>query len=112
MGDVNKDLLHSILEGEYPEANSTFTGEARSIDKENFAKMKTAYNTCKNVDAINSYGVAPVQKLLDELEQYYKATGPKPTSNEELTNVIIWLAKNSVSALVSYGVSVSLFHSL
>jgi hypothetical protein len=109
MQDVNRNLLHGILDGVYAE-NSTFTGANRTLDKANFDKMKTAYNACMNEDAIKDYGVTPLRKILLEFEAVYPLTAAN-ASNDELTNTLIWLAKNSVSGLVSAGTGVS-FHSM
>jgi hypothetical protein len=109
MSDVNRNILHEILEGQYtPNANLKAT-DAISADKDNFQKMKTAYNACKDEAAIASVGVAPLRIILDELEKVYPAK-PKAnagTGNDELTNALIWLAKNSVSGLVSSSPTVS-----
>jgi endothelin-converting enzyme len=109
MGDTIKTLLHNILEGKYS-SNSTHTAAAeRNYDLENFQMMKDAYETCMNQDAIKSYGIKPVSDIVDEFEKIFPAKG-KPVyggSNEELTNTIIWLAKQSVSGLVSSDTSVS-----
>ena len=107
MSDVSKDLLHEILEGSYV-GNSSLSAANITIEKENFGKMKSMYNACKNEDAIKAYGVKPLRDLLDEFEQYYPATGPEPSADSEgLTKALIWLGKNSVNAIVSAGVTVS-----
>lgn len=108
MSDVSKDLLHEILEGQYV-GNASLSTANITIEKENFGKMKSAYTACKNEDAIKAYGVKPVRDLLDELEQHYPAAGPEPAADSEgLTKALVWLAKNSVNAIVSAGVTVSL----
>jgi endothelin-converting enzyme len=107
MSDVSKDLLHEILEGSYV-GNSSLSAANITIEKENFGKMKSAYNACMKEDAIKAYGVKPVRDLLDEFEQHYPATGPEPSADSEgLTKALIWLAKNSVNAIVSASVTVS-----
>ncbi|KAF2420974.1 endothelin-converting enzyme [Tothia fuscella] len=103
MSDENRNVIRSIVEGPYPDANTSFTGDNKVIDKENFQKMKTVFQTCMDTAAIDSYGVAPVQRILDEFEQHYPLTAPKTPNPDELTRAVIWLAKNSVSALVSFG---------
>jgi endothelin-converting enzyme len=111
MSDVNRNVLREILEGEFvPNINLT-TADAKTADRDNFAKMKTAYNSCKDEAAIASVGVAPLRVILDELEKHYPATPRSNVNagNDELTNALIWLAKNSVSGLVSISVTVSSF---
>jgi endothelin-converting enzyme len=103
MSDVNRNILHEILEGQYTPNANLKAADAITADKENFQKMKTAYNSCKDEAAIASVGVAPLRTILDEFEKVYPSK-PKASvgaGNEELTNAIIWLAKNSVSGLVS-----------
>lgn len=105
MSDVNKNMLHAILEGEYPQ-NATTTDKA--VDEENFAKMKLAYNTCKDEEGIKSYGVAPLRAIIDDLETHYPLTAPAATTgNDELTNALFWLESQSVSGFVGSGVTVS-----
>jgi endothelin-converting enzyme len=106
MSDVNRNMLHSILEGDYSENTTTID---KSTDKENFAKMKLAYNACKDEVAIKKYGVTPLRKILDDFETMYPLAGLPTTGNDELTKTVIWLAKNSVSGFVSAGVGVSPF---
>jgi len=109
MGDVNQDILHEILEGEY-KGSSTFSTANKTVDMQNFKKMKTAYAACMNQDAMKRIAVKPVRDLLDELDQYYPespAANGKNSSKEELTKALVWLSKNSVPSLVSFGVTVS-----
>jgi endothelin-converting enzyme len=109
MADVNKDILHEILEGEYV-GNSSLSAANRIIDKQNFQKMKTVYNSCMNQDTIKKVGVKPLRDLLDELEIVYpKSPAPNAqgSSNDELTKALNWLAKNSINAIVSSQVTVS-----
>lgn len=108
MSDVSKDFLHEILEGQYV-GNSSIAASQIAIEKENFGKMKTAYNTCMKQDAIKVYGVKPVRDILDEFEKYYPAAGPEPSADKEgLTKALIWLAKNGVGAIIGATVTVSL----
>jgi endothelin-converting enzyme len=110
MSDVNRNILHEILEGDYIVNKNLTATDAKEADKANFAKMKTAYKTCMDLDAIARVGVAPVRVIVDELEKHYPAKPISSSSgNEELTNALIWLAKNSVSGLVGVSPTVSSF---
>ncbi|KAF2667112.1 endothelin-converting enzyme [Microthyrium microscopicum] len=103
LSDSNRDMLHAILEGQYP-ANSTFTGQDQTLDKANFDKMKTAYNTCMAEDKIKEYGLNPLQDLLDDFEEVFpmKAERDREGSyKDELTAVATWLQKNQVAGLLS-----------
>jgi endothelin-converting enzyme len=109
MSDTIRELLHGILEGSYVETPA-FTGANKTADNNNFDKMKTAYNTCKNEDAIKSYGVSPIRKILEGLESVYPAKGSgfySNSSSDELTKAITWLYKRNVVGLVSASTSVS-----
>jgi endothelin-converting enzyme len=107
MSDTISDLLHAIMEGPYAE-NTTFAGQSRELDKQNFKKMQTAYRTCMNEDTIKSYGVAPLRNILEELEKVYPVKVPAAQGvDDELTNTLIWLAKRGISALVSTSTGVS-----
>jgi endothelin-converting enzyme len=109
MSDVNQALLHSILEGNYTESPDV-TGENKVYDLANFNKMKTAYTACKNEDAIKTYGVTPVRKILEEFQSVFPLAGPavgSNASNMELTKTMSWLFKRNVDVVVSSGVSVS-----
>jgi endothelin-converting enzyme len=113
MSDVNRNVLREILEGPYVANNNLTAADVKVADRDNFAKMKTAYNACKDEAAIASVGVAPLRLILDELEKHYPAISRSNANsgNDELTNALIWLAKNSVSGLVSSSVTVSQFPS-
>ena len=106
LSDTIRDLLHSILDGPYSN-NQTSNSTQREYDVKNFNKLKTAYNTCLNESAIQSYGITPLKTLLGQFEKIYplqKASSANGT--DELTGAIIWLSKNSVSGLVSAGPTV------
>jgi hypothetical protein len=114
MSDVNQELLHTILEGNYVESPA-LTGADKASDLANFNKMKTAYATCKNEDAIKVYGVAPIRKMLEEFESVFPSNGPavgSNSSNVELTKTVSWLFKKQVDVIVSSSVGVSIlwFH--
>lgn len=112
MSDVTRDLLHEILEGQYV-GNASLSASRIAIEKENFGKMKSAYNACLKEDAIKTYSVKPVRDLLDELEKYYPAAGPEPSADKEgLTKALVWLAQNSVDAIVNASPTVNPHSSL
>lgn len=106
MSDTSRDLLHSILEAPY--SMNLYTGENKTVDENNFAVLKRAYDTCMNQDAIKSYGVAPLVALWKEFDQLYPEEAPAGVdAKKELTDAAVWLAKRGVGGLVSSGVGVS-----
>lgn len=110
MGDKIKNLLRSILDGNFDSTATRLTGQAKIDDEENFNKMKATYQTCMNEDAIKAYGTKYVTEKLQEFEKVFPEQGPSfsASSNEELTNILIWLGKNFATGLVSIDVDVSI----
>jgi endothelin-converting enzyme len=108
MADVNRNLLHAVLEGSYAD-NSTFSAANRTFDRANFDKMKVVYNACMNEDAIKARGVTPLRPILDGFEKIYPLNGTSNAkgSNVELTNTLVWLSRHGVSGLVSVDTGVS-----
>ena len=104
-----KELLRKIVEGEFDGNATHLTGQARIDDEENFKKMTATYQTCMNEDATKAYGTKYVTEKLKEFEKVFPEKGHSfsGTSNEELTNILIWLGKNFATGLVSIDVDVS-----
>jgi hypothetical protein len=113
MGDMNDRILHSILDGNF-ENKTTFPNTNRGIARENFQKLKTAYNACMGEEAIRKAGVSPLRALLEEMELLYPASPPLPSgvvsnpSNQELTQILIWMEKKTVPSLINTSVMVKL----
>ena len=101
--DDNWELLRRALESPYSEI-TPFTGENKAIDKANFEKMKLAYDICMNEHAIKVAGSGPPRQLLDEFEKQYPRNSPNgianSSTNDELTNALIWLAHHKSADLV------------
>jgi endothelin-converting enzyme len=108
MSDTIKSVLLDILSNPYKES-AAIQGVNATFDKANFGKMKDAYDTCMNEEGVKAYGVTPIVKLLEEFDKVYPEKGPNPTvaNRDELTNALIWLAKNNVAGLVGAGTTVS-----
>jgi hypothetical protein len=108
MSDTIKSVLLDILSNPYKETPK-IQGVNATFHKANFGKMKDAYDTCMNEDGVKAYGVAPIVELLAEFDKVYPEKGPNPTvaNRDELTNALIWLAKNNVAGLVGAGTTVS-----
>jgi endothelin-converting enzyme len=99
MSETSQTLLRHILEAPYPDSSkhSSFSPAQlaiteSSIDKENFEKLKTAYNACMDEDTIKKAGATP---LLDVFEQILKLT--------ELSDMVTYLAEQGISAFISAG---------
>jgi endothelin-converting enzyme len=75
----------------------------KSVDEENFDKMKAAYDACLNEDEIKNAGLEPLLKALDEIKQMYPVNTAAAPDTHALKDAILLLAKYGVSALVSSG---------
>jgi endothelin-converting enzyme len=104
MSDVNTALMRSILESPYPSnttINSTYaTGDAESLDKQNFNKMIAAYDSCMNVDAIDAAGAKPLQDILNAYTSQSSSNG-----TADLTDKLIWVQRYGGSGIVQAAVT-------
>jgi len=73
MEDNNQEILHKVLEGDYP-VDKTLSAEDQALDKEIFNKAKTIYDTCMDEDTINKQGKEPIINLLNEIDLYNNKT--------------------------------------
>ena len=76
----------------------------KSVDEENFDKMKAAYDACLDEDKLKSVGAEPLLKALEEVKQAYPVGITAAPDTHALKDAILLLAKFGVSALVSTGV--------
>jgi predicted metalloendopeptidase len=98
--DVAIAIIREILEGWYSDNITTTPFKANRRD--NYDKMKTAYNACMDEEAIKKAGTAPIRAMLDELETVYPlSSSTNQSSSEELTKALIWLSMNSIPTIVS-----------
>lgn len=74
-----------------------------SVDQDNFNKLKTAYDTCMNEDAIKEAGIKPLMKLLHSVVTVFPVTPSSSAGGKEVANTIDILARLGVSALVEFG---------
>ncbi|KAF2443913.1 peptidase family M13 [Karstenula rhodostoma CBS 690.94] len=105
MNENSELLLRHILDSSYPKASQhsyfspmNLMANKKSIDEENFDKMKAAYDACLDEDKIKGVGAGPLLEVLDGIKNTYtadKAASPK--------DVILLLAKYGVSALITAG---------
>lgn len=111
MDKTNEDILRNILDGEFVK-ETAFPKSDRVIARDNFNKMKTAYAACRDEAAIKKAGVGPLRALLDEFDTLYPvnpgASGKNSSSsNQELTDVLIWLLERKTTTLINSAVVVS-----
>ena len=70
----------------------------KSVDEENFDKMKAAYNACLDEDKIKSVGVEPLMEVLNGIKN-----ASSVADAGGLKDVMLHLAKYGVSTLVTTG---------
>ncbi|KAI9014473.1 hypothetical protein CLU79DRAFT_766920 [Phycomyces nitens] len=115
LSKTNQEVLHSILTQDFEEFyNQTHSGKQGSelpdpeklIDKQNFEKVKTFFDSCMNEAAIDERGTAPVYPILRQIRDGYPAdiVNPKAPFNalvdaSRLTNILAILSKHDIGAL-------------
>lgn len=73
-------------------------------DAQNFEKLNSAYQSCKDDAAAKTAGVTPLVNMLQDFRQtWYK----HDTSKDRITAGLLWVVQNSVSALIRITVDVS-----
>ena len=75
-----------------------------SADKDNFKKLKSAYDACINIDALKKRGSQPLEEILGNIESIYSAQGKGSETN--LTDALLYLMQTDVSALADFSISV------
>ncbi|CAL5870352.1 uncharacterized protein PFLUO_LOCUS4588 [Penicillium psychrofluorescens] len=94
MAENAQTRLRHILERSEP---------PQPADKDNFQKVKAAYDACLDEPAISKRGTEPVDKMLAQLEKIYPAkTGD---AQNHLTDAVLYLMKSGVNALTSVGIN-------
>lgn len=98
--NANMRLRHIL---ETPDALEEL--QLASADKDNFKKLKSAYDACIDVETMKERGSQPLDDLLTEIATVYPSHGK--SSQENLTDGILYLLQNDVPALADFSVSVS-----
>lgn len=75
-----------------------------SADKDNFKKLKSAYDACINVDALKKRGSHPLEEILKKIESIYSLQGKDSENN--LTDALLYLMQTDVSVLADFYISV------
>ncbi|KAI8645201.1 hypothetical protein BD408DRAFT_459995 [Parasitella parasitica] len=76
IGDANREVMRSILEGTYEDAYKSLVSsddgfhrqDQEEADKRNFNTMQKYYNVCSNEDQINSLGPTPIYQDIASIE--------------------------------------------
>ena len=82
-----------------------------SVDQENFEKLKDAYDACMDEGTIKRQGVTPLMKILDEISYIFptqqvafQRSSLTSKDSDQMADVILYLAKLGVPALIESGV--------
>ncbi len=75
--------------------------EGKSADKQNFDKLKAAYDACMDEDTLKELGVGPLMRLLNQTLSELSSGGS--SENDALSATVLSLARMGISALVSAG---------
>ncbi len=107
LGLINDDItstIRKILEGSYPEtsAHSAFSPRNLEVspsvtDRENFNKLKAAYNACMDVDTITKRGISPIVQVIDEL-----ATMMNSSKATDYSDVLIFFEERAANSFFGY----------
>ncbi|KAJ4350539.1 hypothetical protein N0V95_004645 [Ascochyta clinopodiicola] len=99
MSENSELLLRHILEAPYPKdsQHSYFSPmqlqtTQKSVDEENFNKMKAVYDACLDEDKIKGLGAEPLLRVLEEIKQAYPKGDAAPL-----------LARYGVTGLIETG---------
>lgn len=90
LGEENQAIVRSLIENPYPE-NHMYTGANETANRDNFAKMQTAYDACMDEDMIKKAGIEPLKQLLDNL----------PGHTADLTDTLVWLGRRGIGSLLT-----------
>lgn len=102
IGDRNIVLLNRILEGDHVE-NPLLSVPEKVADAQNFEKLKSAYQSCKDDAAVRLAGVTPLINMLQDFRQTWLAN---VANKDRLTAGLLWVLRNSVSALIRITIDV------
>ncbi|KAL1982237.1 hypothetical protein VTN96DRAFT_1606 [Rasamsonia emersonii] len=78
-------------------------GVPASADKDNFQKLKAAYDACIDVPALKKRGSKPLEDMLAQIERVYPLG--HGSSREKLTDAILYLINIDVRALTAFSIS-------
>lgn len=125
MSESSQTLLRHVLESSYPETSSHsrfsplyLMKESSSIDRENFGKLKDAYEACMDEETVKKLGPKPLTNILGEVQKRFPLVASQPmlspqlrhqeplqqVSDNRLTETILFLMRNGVNSMLSLGV--------
>ena len=107
MFENSQMLLRHVLEAPYPAQPRSSIKETRSIDQENFRKMKNVYHACMDERAVEKAGLKPLQKVFQSVQELLHDIEYRESQSIKNAQVISSLSRIGVEALVSLGVGVS-----
>ncbi|KAL9550950.1 hypothetical protein MBANPS3_004497 [Mucor bainieri] len=102
----NKDALRIIFSGTFDDfydrthsSASQLPDPEKVIDKQNFEKVKSLYDSCMNEALIDDRGAEPIYPLLKEIRDMFPASSKGSSESRRLTQTLSFLAKRDIGAL-------------
>ncbi|CAI4212311.1 unnamed protein product [Parascedosporium putredinis] len=106
MAENSELLLKNILQDDYPEKSihsyfspARLASASRNEDKENFDKMKAAFDACLDEGKARDLGDEPLNRILDEI----KKSVPSWRRSGYVKDTVLLLAKQGIAALIDSG---------
>ncbi|ORX79341.1 zincin [Anaeromyces robustus] len=96
IANENYRMIRETLEKGY-QANENLTPEEQKYEKTNFEKVANFFNSCMDMETIDTVGVQPIIDLLDELKINENRT--KYNNVEDLTDLLVRLSIHDVNFL-------------
>ncbi|KAI8638269.1 hypothetical protein BD408DRAFT_423262 [Parasitella parasitica] len=102
----NKEALRNIFSGSFDDfydrthasLSTQLPDPEKLIDKQNFGKVKSLYDSCMNEALIDDRGSEPIYPLLKEIRDMFPASKGSSDSRR-LTQTLSFLAKRGIGAL-------------
>jgi predicted metalloendopeptidase len=100
LSERNKKVLRDILEGPYEQTPSVpDKGGEKRDDRENFERLKSIYDSCRNETNINGLGIRPVRDLVTRVRSGFPLA---PTNSTAFATTILDLHSLDVNALFAF----------
>lgn len=97
-----------MLEGPYPSGSDigwvteSLSKEQAEVDKENWALLQKAYNTCMNMTATAALDVKPLQAFLEDLAKSFPVeSGSQKTDLDAFAKAVVKLQQFNIQTFFS-----------
>lgn len=122
MEESSQQILRHVLESPYSDAHS-MVATSSTAEQEIFRKLQGQYEACMDEKRIKEIGVSPLLGVLLKIADLFPAADPESTpaafkrnpqkdllnkGENQLSDTIIYLENIGVTALVDFGIGVSI----